>query len=136
MSVVEELIRIEQDGALSFGNHLEKAKKKVKDFEVKGDIYSLKTHNEVTRLEKNESLLFEAVPGATVFNFAMSEGKTAFSLCGIEDTQITLELEPSVTYGVSVGGETLGSVKTTMSGKLVFSAELGEAPVCVEIVRQ
>lgn len=133
MSVVAELIRTEENGALSFGDYIVAEKKKVRDFEVKGDVYSLKTHKEVTRLEKNESLLFEAVPGASVFDFVMSEAETSLSLCGFEDTQITVELEPNVTYTVSVGGETLGNVKTTMSGKLVFSAELSDSPVNVTI---
>ena len=37
MAVVEELIREENDGTLSFGNYLVDTKMKVLDFEVNGD---------------------------------------------------------------------------------------------------
>ena len=39
MAVIEELIRKEDDGSISFGNYLMDEKKKVLDFEVQGDLY-------------------------------------------------------------------------------------------------
>ena len=44
MAVVEEIIRIESDGSISFGNHLLDVKTKVSDFEYDGDIYKVKTY--------------------------------------------------------------------------------------------
>ena len=38
MAVVEELLRREADGSISFGNHRLEAKAKVEDFEHRGSI--------------------------------------------------------------------------------------------------
>ena len=43
MPVVEELIRTEQDGTISFGNYKLGQKSKKSDFEYQGDIYKVKT---------------------------------------------------------------------------------------------
>ena len=45
MAVVEEIIRVENDGSISFGNHLLDVKTKVSDFEFDGDLYKVKTYN-------------------------------------------------------------------------------------------
>lgn len=63
MAVIEELIRQEENGTISFGNHLMDEKKKVLDFEVNGDLYKIKTFKEITKLEKNGKMLLETVPG-------------------------------------------------------------------------
>ena len=49
MPVVEELIRTEQDGTISFGNYKLGQKSKKSDFEYQGDIYKVKTYNEITK---------------------------------------------------------------------------------------
>ena len=49
MAVIEELIRKEDDGSISFGNYLMDEKKKVLDFEVQGDLYKVKTFKEIAR---------------------------------------------------------------------------------------
>ena len=72
MAVVEELIRLEDDNSLSFGNYLMDTKKKVIDFEVDGDLYKVKTYNKITKLEKNGILLYESVPN-NGHNFTMNE---------------------------------------------------------------
>ena len=53
MSVVEQLIRREDNGSLSFGNYLLQTKTKKSDFEYEGDLYKVKTFQEITKLEKN-----------------------------------------------------------------------------------
>ena len=42
MSVINELIRTEANGTLSFGNYSLAAKSKVEDFEHEGDLYKVK----------------------------------------------------------------------------------------------
>ena len=42
MPVVSELIRIEDDGTISFGNYELATKSKLQDFEYKGDLYKVK----------------------------------------------------------------------------------------------
>ena len=39
MSTVKELIRVEENGAISFGNYELDVKSKLSDFECNGDVY-------------------------------------------------------------------------------------------------
>ena len=43
MAVVEELVRTEESGAISFGNYKLGAKAKVENYEHGGDLYKVKT---------------------------------------------------------------------------------------------
>ena len=63
MPVVSELIRIEDDGTISFGNYMLAAKSKLQDFEFQGDLYKVKTFGEITKLERNGMFVYESVPG-------------------------------------------------------------------------
>ena len=118
MSVIEELIRQEKNGTISFGNYLLDSKKKVLDFEVKGDLYKVKTFQEITKLEKNGKMILEAVPGATIHNFDMTEKGVSFVVEAKEDLQLTLELEPDVEYKILVDNVNVGRINTNMTGKV------------------
>ena len=63
MGAVKELLRIEADGTLSFGDYTLPSKTKLEDFEYQGDLYKVKTFAEITKLEKNGMFLYESVPG-------------------------------------------------------------------------
>ena len=126
MSVIEELIRQEKNGTISFGNFLLDSKKKVLDFEVKGDLYKVKTFQEITKLEKNGKMILEAVPGATIHNFDMTEKGVSFVVEAKEDLQLTLELEPDVEYKILVDNVNVGRINTNMTGKVNFSIEMQE----------
>jgi len=78
MAVVEELIRVEADGTISFGNHRLAEKAKLDGFEHAGDILKVKTFHEMTKLEKNGLFLYESVPGTSVLNFAEKEDGVEF----------------------------------------------------------
>ena len=69
MPVVSELIRIEDDGTISFGNYMLAAKSKLQDFEFQGDLYKVKTFGEITKLERNGMFVYESVPGTAVNQF-------------------------------------------------------------------
>lgn len=133
MAVIEELIRQEDNGTISFGNHLMDEKKKVLDFEVNGDLYKIKTFKEITKLEKNGKMLLETVPGATVHNFAVNERGASFTVEGEEDTQITMELEPDTEYKILIDDVNVGKMKTNLAGKVNFSVELGKDTPSVAI---
>ena len=135
MSVVDELIYIEDDGTISFGNYLLQSKTKKDNVEHNGDIYKVKTFNEITKLERNGMFVYESVPGTTVHNLAISDDKVEMKIEGTKDPQITLELEPSSEYKVYVDGVSVGNIKTNISGKLIFSVELGSNIVNVKIVK-
>ena len=135
MAVVEELIRIEEDGTISFGNYKLEEKRKKSDFEYKGDLYKVKTYKDITKLERNGMFVYESVPGTAVNNFKNDDGVVTMQVEGTKDAQITLELEPSTEYKVSVDGVTIGSMKTNISGKLSLSVELGNQVADVKIVK-
>ena len=123
MAVIQELIRQEENGRISFGNYLMDEKKKVLDFEANGDLYKVKTFREITKLEKNGKMLLEAVPGATIHNFGMDEKGAKFSVESEEDIQITLELEPETEYKILIDDVNVGKMKTNMAGKVNFRVE-------------
>ena len=135
MAVVEELIRVENENGLSFGDQTLNAKKKVSDFEFHGDMYKVKTYRDITKLEKNELFVYESVPGTSVFDFEETDVRTEFEVEGFEDTQITLELEAEQEYEVFVDDVNIGRMTTNLGGKLVLSVELGSTQKHVKIVK-
>ena len=135
MTVVEELIRVENENGLSFGDYTLNAKKKVSDFEFHGDMYKVKTYRDITKLEKNELFVYESVPGTSVFDLEETDARTEFEVEGFEDTQITLELEAEQEYEVFVDDVNIGRMTTNLGGKLVLSVELGSTQKHVKIVK-
>ena len=123
MKTVDTLIRSEADGGLSFGEFSLKEKKKLADFKHEGDLYKIKTFNEITKLEKNETFVYESVPGSAVFGYKENADEVTFEVTGASDVQITLELEPDTEYEAFVGGNLLGRMKTNLGGKLVISVD-------------
>ena len=126
MPVIEELICIEQDGTISFGNYKLGQKAKKSDFEYQGDMYKVKTYNEITKLERNDMFVYESVPGTTAEHFKVTDEEVEFLVEGSKDAQITIQLENDTDYEVYVDGAAVGSMKTNMSGKLSVSVELEE----------
>ncbi|MCI8625312.1 MAG: endosialidase [Lachnospiraceae bacterium] len=124
MAVVEELIRSEEDGTLSFGNFTLPQKSKVNEFEHGGDIYKVKTYNEITKLEKNGMFVYESVPGTAVFHFEQTETSVSFQVEASEDVQITLGMEEEKEYKVFVDQTQVGKMKTGLGGKLTISVEM------------
>lgn len=124
MAVIKELIRKEKDGTLSFGNFDFDTKQKKSDFEFEGDLYKVKTFKEITKLEKNGLFVYESVPGTVVTGLKVTEKETSFSVEGLEDTSITLELEAETEYKVYVDDTSFGKMKTNLGGKLVLSLEI------------
>ncbi len=127
MAVVGELIRVESNGTISFGDYTRSDKSKLDNFNHNGGSYKVKTCKDITKLECNDMFVYESVPGTTVLNFDKAENKVAFSVEGAEDAQITLELEAESEYEVTINGESTGTVKTNLGGKLSFGAALEDA---------
>ncbi len=137
MPVVEELIRAEADGSLSFGNYKLEKKTKQDNFEHNGDLYKIKTFHEITKLERNGMFVYESVPGTAVKHFVAEDWGVEFQVEGTEDVQITVQLEDDKAYEVFVDGVAVGGMKTNMSGKLNCSVELSEGVAAkVRIVRE
>lgn len=124
MSVIEELIRKEEDGTISFGNYKLDKKTKVSDFEVNGDLYKVKTFEEITKLERNGMFVYESVPGTAVHGFKVTENTVSFEVESDTEPQITVELEPETEYTIFIDGMNAGTMKTNLGGKLVLSVEV------------
>lgn len=136
MAVVEELIKSEANGSISFGNHSLAQKAKLEDFEHAGDVYKVKTYSAMTKLEKNGMFTYESVPGTSVAEFTETADSVSFRVEGTEDAQITLGLMDDTDYEVFVDGVSVGNMKTNLGGKLVISLELeGSGEQEVKVVK-
>lgn len=136
MAVVKELIRANDAGEISFGDYTLDKKTKLDDFECNGDIYKVKTFNEITKLEKNGMFIYESVPGTAVENLTQSERGMSFTVEGPEDAQITVELEDETEYKIYIDDTNVGKMKTNLGGKLVLSVELAKRDaVNVKVVK-
>ena len=127
MATVEQLLRVEASGNISFGNHMLEEKSKVEDFPYNGDLLKVKTYKSITKLEKNGMFMYESVPGTSVFEFKETAEGVEFSVEGNEDAQITVGLEDDTEYTVCVNGQDMGAMKTNLSGKMNLSVELAGA---------
>ncbi len=130
---VEQLLRTEQNGSLSFGNHILAEKAKLEDYKYNGDLMKVKTYKAMTKLEKNGLFAYESVPGTSVYNFIETEKGVDFEVEGAEDAQITVGLEEDAQYEVIVNGSSAGVMATNMGGKVSFNVELGAAPATISI---
>ena len=127
MAVIEELIREEETGALSFGNYELATKTKKDGFEYCGDSYKIKTFREITKLERNGMFVYESVPGTVVHDFRATDKAVNFVVEGTEDSQVTLELEAEKEYKIHIDKVYVGKMKTNLGGKLNLSVELEPA---------
>ena len=134
MAVVEQLLRAEEDGSISFGNYLLPEKKKLENFEHNGDLLKVKTFKDITKLENNENFVYESVPGTAVTFFKETENGVEFNVEGESDAQITLGLLENTEYSVFVNGNSIGKMSTNLGGKLNISVELsGEDSIKVKV---
>lgn len=131
-----ELLRIQEDNTLGFGDYTLSKKTKVEDFEFQGDIYKVKTFSEITKLEKNGLFVYESVPGTAVTAFKVEDDGMTFAVCGSKDAQITVELEPKQAYSVCVNEKEVGVMATNLSGKLSVSVELNSNDPMVILVKK
>ena len=127
MAVIDDLIREEETGALSFGNFALATKTKKDGFQYQGDSYKIKTFREITKLERNGMFVYESVPGTVVHDFRATDKAVNFVVEGEEDSQITLELEAEKEYKIHIDKVYVGKMKTNLGGKLNLSVELEPA---------
>lgn len=133
MAVISELIRSEADGTISFGDYSLSSKAKLDNFEHQGDIYKVKTYQDITKLERNSMFVYESVPGTAVTNLKATDTGMTFQVEGPEDAQFTVELEAETEYEITIDGINAGKMSTNLGGKLSVSVELGDKPVAVDI---
>ena len=135
--VVKELLRVETDGTISFGDYTLEAKAKLDNFSHNGAVYKVKTYKDITKLECNDVFVYESVPGTAVYNFKKEEGEVSFAVEGVEGAQITLGLEPEAEYEIIVDNEPAGVMSTNLGGKLSLSVEVEtENKVAISVKRR
>ncbi|MBQ9766991.1 MAG: endosialidase [Lachnospiraceae bacterium] len=121
-----ELIYVQDNGKLAFGDYTLAAKAKADGFEFGGDLYKVKTFQEITKLERNGMFAYESVPGTNVTGFSANEKELACTVEGTTDTQVALGLEAETEYKLYIDGTNIGKMKTNLGGKLVLSVQLTE----------
>lgn len=137
MAIIKELIKNEADGSLSFGDYTLATKAKVEDFDHNGDLYKVKTFSTMTKLEKNGLFIYESVPGTSVNNMNTTPTGMEFMVEAAEDAQLTVGLDDDTAYEVLVNGESAGTMKTNLGGKLNISVELNAGePTKIELKKQ
>ena len=124
MAAVSELIRREDGGAISFGDHTLAAKAKLEDFDIGGNLYKVKTFSQLTKLERDGLFVYESEPGTSVNNFEVLPDGVSFTVCGDKDAMITVGLKEDTEYSVNIAGKDIGRIKTNLGGKLSISVEL------------
>ena len=137
MAAITELIRVESNGTISFGDYTLEKKAKLDNFAHEGGSYKVKTYKDITKLECNDRFVYESVPGTVVSNFYKGEEKVSFEVEGPEDAQITLELEAESEYEITINQESVGIMRTNLGGKLSLSVELeGNAAVSIMVEKR
>lgn len=126
MAVIKDLIQVESNGTISFGDYTLDTKAKLDNFEVGGALYKVKTYKDITKLECNDIFVYESVPGTAVFGFDKKAAEVTFEVEGTEGAQITLGLDAETEYEIVINGESVGAMVTNLGGKLSFSVELEE----------
>ena len=124
MAVIDELIREEENGSISFGNYELPTKTKKDGFEYNGDSYKIKTFNEITKLERNGMFVYESVPGTVVHEFRANDSKvlTFFDEEGCPIRwAIAIRSALGDKVGYLCGG---GGVEGDKSGLIVFAAKM------------
>ena len=121
-----EIITLEPDNTISFGNYHSDNKLKHENFQFEGNSYNIRTYKETTRLTKNKELLVETVPGSFVHNFHKENGQAFFGITSFANTNITVQLEEDTIYRISAGKHRMGSMSSGVSGKLSFALDLSD----------
>ena len=119
-----ELIYVQDNGKLAFGDYTLAAKAKADGFEFGGDLYKVKTFQEITKLERNGMFAYESVPGTDVTEFSANDKEVTMTVKGTTDTQVALGLEAETEYKLYIDGTNIGKMNTNLGGKRVVCLEL------------
>ncbi len=137
MKTVSTLISGSDEELLSFGDFSQSEKKKYTDFDYRGDLYYVKTCQEITKLEKNGLFEYESVPGTSVFGYDSGVDYKAFEVTGQGNTQIVLAVEDGAEYTPYINGELADETDVDISGKFCLNVILDpEVPVLIELEKR
>ena len=130
----KDIIALGANG-LDFGDYSLASKTKKDGFSWNGDIYKVKTFNEITKLEKNGMFAYESEPGTNVKNFKETAEGVSFEVKGSATAQIIIGLAEDCDYDVYMDGVQIDRMKTNISGKLALNAELNGTSKTIKVVK-
>lgn len=122
-----EVIKLNDDKTLKFGNFEAIEKQKVADFTYNGDTLAVKTHKDITVLKKNDSLFIEVVPGAVLDKFEYTTEELKFNITGYKQSMVTVGVEPNKSYKVIIDGKEVETLDSKLSGKISVSLDIENA---------
>ncbi len=125
MSKKYEVIKLNDNNTLKFGNFEAIDKQKVSDFAFNGETLAVKTHKDITVLKRNDILLMETVPGAVVDQLQYKAEEMKFNITGFKQTAVTIgSVEPNTKYKVEVDGVETETLDSKVSGKISISLDI------------
>lgn len=121
---MKEIIMLNKN-KLDFGDY--NLDEKVKDtIELNGIKYRVKTHEEITRLERDELMIYESVPGTNVYNFSYNSEEIYFDVEGKGNTSLIIAVNQDKTYNIFVNNEEYLSINILAGGKIQFLINFDE----------
>lgn len=132
--MAKEILSVGSNG-LNFGDYELTSKTKLDGFNYNGDVYKVKTFNEITKLEKNGMFAYESEPGTAVKDFKETASGVSFTVEGPETAQLVIGLAEDCEYDVFMDGVQIDRMKTNISGKLAINAELGGGSKTIKVVK-
>ena len=131
--MAKELILV-NDGKLCFGDYSLAEKSKLDGFSFGGNLYKVKTYKDLTKLERDGMFVYESEPGSDVSDFEQKKDGISFYVAGEQDAMITVGLKEDTNYEVFENGNSVGTMKTNLGGKLSLAVSLSpETKTKIEI---
>lgn len=116
---MQDIISININENLDFGCHeLDHKSKEI--IEYRGLNVKVKTHSEITRLERDELMIYESVPGTTVTDFSYRPEKISFNVTGMGNTSIIIAVNQNNKYRLMIDDEQYFATNVLSGGKIQF----------------
>lgn len=120
---------------LNFGDYEAKDKQKA-ELEHDGDLYKLKSYKEITRLTRNDILIYESVPGTRVSNFYITDDAISFDVIGQAGASIILGVEDKTNFALSIDDIAYDSTSYIAPGKLNINVDFADGKAVHVIVKK
>lgn len=131
---VSKLIEAVEGMGVNFGDYDLQVKSK-DHLEFGGDVYKVKSFYEITRLEINDVMVYESVPGTRVEEFKMTDEGISFVVEGKQDASITLGVEENTNFSLNIDGVVHDHTAYISPGKLNININFDGKPVRVVVTK-
>ncbi len=122
---LEEIIDVEMEEGLRFGNRFLKEKTVLKNYQHGNHTYQIETYKDETRAFKDRKNFFSARPGVNVRNYIVTDDSVKFRAAGNEETNFIInEFVPDQLIDIFIDEKFEKTTKTNSQGIIIFSAVL------------